>query len=218
MDLSGIVSTKLARRIFHSKNSNPNSEYTPPTVRATPEMLDGVIKVINKRITKRFKKPPKGAQDQCYPAELDSTRRTFRHMEDEMYVFQFLMNLATYIMERVPRLPQIYLYGHPDAGKSTFVSMLSDTLLQGRTFNCARENSKAFVLGMFKMRVEGAVWVEDECTPHTLNGLMEPSSLNMILQGVYSTNIPKDKEHERLNWRGFHFFARYETCEICNTY
>ena len=73
----------------------------------------------------------------------------------------------------------------------------------------ARENSKAFVLGMFARRVAGAVWVEDECSPHTLTGMMEPGALNKIIEGKFNTTIPvKGKESQKLEWKGFHLFAR----------
>ena len=110
MDVTGTVTTKLARKIYQSRNSQTQLPYTPPTIRATREHLDMVLGILNKRITKRFTKQHLGPDNECYPAQFDHLirhSRPFQALEDKMYAFQFLMNLSTYIMKRVLRLPQV---------------------------------------------------------------------------------------------------------------
>ena len=128
----GHNSATLARRIYNTKKAKCVQRRNQPTVQATQEVLSNVLDTLALRLTKRFVwKKREG--DKCFPANLDCQKKTMVY-EDRVYAFKFLMNLATYIMERKQRLPQIYLFGHPGAGKSTFVKMICDTLLVGRTF------------------------------------------------------------------------------------
>ena len=108
------------------------------------------------------------------PACFDCRRATFP-LEDRMYILKFMMNLSTYLMKRVPRYPQvsmntnqiymshdhqlsvqIYLYGHPGLGKSTFINTCLQVQLQGREFGVTKVNSKSFQLGMLTDLIPGA--------------------------------------------------------------